>query len=294
MNQPHPDPQGPHDGYGSPSGGAPSPSAEPTVWAQPAPGAPGPTYGSSPFGADPQGANQYGPGLSAPNRQSAAQSYAPNPYGGSPYESPAYGTPAYGAPVYGTPANVGAPYGPTSYPQNGQVPFGTPQFAGQYAPARASGATAIAASVLSFLGALASAIGVISLLFVILVALGIDGADQYFPGWFVALLAVVAVINIVVAGLLVGGGVAVLRRSMVGRTLIASGCAIYLVSGLALTISQYAFLSQLDTTGADVGVGGILGQVAGVVFPLITLVLVLVPSTTAWINDRPADTAPAY
>ena len=100
--------------------------------------------------------------------------------------------------------------------------------------------------------------------------------------WMIA----ITMLNIVAGVLLSIGTVMLLLRKMAGRWIVVAGCAVSLVSSLISfatpsTIAEYAISGK----GADA---------VGLIFPIATLVLVLLPSTAAWIQAKQKTVPPPY
>nr|WP_207949635.1 hypothetical protein [Mycobacterium eburneum] len=190
----------------------------------------------------------------------------PGPYGPPPGQ---YGPPPVGGPY------PGAPYPPPGYP--GAAP---------------SGGTAIAAAVLSFLGAVASGVGVIGTA----IALSAPWAKYASTGYF----AFSALVSLALAAALTTGGILLLRRRLVGRTVIAGACAAAMLIALIgfaygqhmlHNISSEYGMPVNSAAGLGYGMGGLLFNL---VMPAITMALALVPSTRLWCLASPARTgAPA-
>ncbi|OHV04303.1 hypothetical protein [Mycobacterium talmoniae] len=169
----------------------------------------------------------------------------------------------------------GAPYPPPGYP--GAAP---------------SGGTAIAAAVLSFLGAVASGVGVIGTA----IALSAPWAKYASTGYF----AFSALVSLALAAALTTGGILLLRRRLVGRTVIAGACAAAMLIALIgfaygqhmlHNISSEYGMPVNSAAGLGYGMGGLLFNL---VMPAITMALALVPSTRLWCLASPARTgAPA-
>ncbi|MGV9670000.1 hypothetical protein ACWDPV_05325 [Gordonia sp. NPDC003504] len=241
--------------------GAQSPWDQPTAYGQPGaqshPGAQSyPGYGQQP------------PAPGAYGQQPPA-----SPYGQQP---PAYGQPAYGQPAYGQQPAWGqqqpAAY-PGAYPQN---PFGDP-----YVQPVSRG-TAIAASVLAFLGAL-------HMLVSLVIAIWVFASDDYYQtGATVVLLSISIIIYLAVLALLLTGGILFLRQKKIGRLLVVIGAGL---------VVAFQILDVIVTVAAGIGAGGAYGAGyaagAGIVglliliFPIVTIVLALIPPTTRWLNAAP-------
>jgi len=146
-----------------------------------------------------------------------------------------------------------------------------------------SGATGITAGVLAALGALANFVGG----FFMAVGVAALSTDSSFgeSGFWGALMAV-AILNIVAGVVLVPGTVLLLLRRMVGRWVVVAGCAISILSSL-ISVGLFATMSAYTANGVGT-------NAFSVVFPIVTLVLVLLPSTTAWIRAKQANVPLPY
>lgn len=158
--------------------------------------------------------------------------------------------------------------GQYGYPQQ---PYGMP-------PAPPGGVTGIVAGVLAGLGGLANVVGGLAMAYgVSLLIGGSSDVASSAAGVGTALIAMTA-LNIVAGLLLLVGTVTLLLRKMIGRWLVAAGCSTSTVSGLislALPVLVADFWYQ--STARDV---------VALIFPTVTLVLVLLPSTAAWIQAK--------
>jgi len=181
------------------------------------------------------------------------------------------------------------------YPQPGAYP-GPPG-----APAQPSGGTAITAGVLAALGGLLSlGITAVSLFFLIaLVSIGsnfdrsdVEFLDSIFGILAIGLVAVVIislVLGTLLSILLITGAVLLFRRKTLGRWLVVSGCAVAIVS----EVMTYVFTSAV-TSGDWNSPESAVSAFVGLAFPITTMVLVLLPSTTAWIKAEQSRGVPQY
>lgn len=181
------------------------------------------------------------------------------------------------------------------YPQPGAYPVPPA------APAQPSGGTAITAGVLAALGGLLSlGITAVSLFFLIVIAsIGsnfdrsdVEFLDSIFGVLAIGLVAVVIialVLGTLLSVLLIAGAVLLFRRKMLGRWLVVSGCAVAIVSNLMTSVFTTAVTSD-DWYSPESVVSALLG----LAFPIITMVLALLPSTTAWIRAEQNRSAPQY
>ncbi|CRZ17263.1 hypothetical protein [Mycolicibacterium neworleansense] len=178
---------------------------------------------------------------------------------------------------------------PPSYPQQAAYPPGYPGgLPGPYGPvptppASPSGVTGIIAGVLAGLGGLANVFGGLGMAFGLAVIVG-ESPDTSGSGW--SGLIAITMLNIVAGLLLLIGTVLLFLRKMAGRWLVAAGCSVSIVSALIslalpATIEDYEYQS----TGSDL---------VALIFPIATLVLVLVPPTGAWIRAKENPVAPQF
>lgn len=165
------------------------------------------------------------------------------------------------------------------YPQ--QQPFGYPP-----PPSAPNGATGIIAGVLAGLGGLANTVGGIFMA-IGLAALGSDDSSLGDSVYWTPIIAI-AVLNIVAGVLLSVGTVMLLLRKMIGRWLVVAGCAVSIVSSLiSLGMTSMA-------AGYTYAYTGKAFDAVGLIFPIATLILVLLPSTTAWINAKRTSAPPQH
>ncbi|WP_433660913.1 hypothetical protein ACQPW1_01095 [Nocardia sp. CA-128927] len=178
--------------------------------------------------------------------------------------------------------------------------MGYPQYPGGYNPYPAyatgmsapSGATAITAGVLACVGSVGELFGGgISLAFG-LIGWELDDYDTtglLSEDWFQTWAIVSGAIALVAAIVLAVGAVAMFSRKTFGRLLVVVGCVAVIVSdgvGFALTRSHD---SSSDSYGALTGgVGGLLG----LIFPVATAILALLPMTSRWLAHTPVAAVP--
>jgi hypothetical protein len=91
-------------------------------------------------------------------------------------------------------------------------------------------------------------------------------------------LIAITMLNIVAGVLLSIGTVMLLLRKWASRWIVVAGCAVSIVSSL-ISLS-------LASTIADYQYGGKGADAVGLVFPIVTIVLALLPSTAAWIRAK--------
>lgn len=179
------------------------------------------------------------------------------------------------------------------YPQPGAYP------APPAAPAQPSGGTAITAGVLAALGGLLGlGLTAVSLFFLIAIAsIGsnfdhsdLELLDSIFGVLAIGMVAVVIigfVLGTLLSVLLIAGAVLLFRRKMLGRWLVVSGCAVAIVSNLMTSVFTTAVTSDGRYSPESV-----VSAFVGLAFPIVTMVLVLLPSTTAWIKAGQSQAAP--
>lgn len=190
-------------------------------------------------------------------------------------ESVTYPNGPYGQ---GFPGQPGYPQQPV-WPQHSGYP--QPGYPGVYPPPPAgpSGATAIFAGLLALPG------GIIGLI------LGGVSTFSFFLSSQEDRSAWLYLLPLICFGYglsLLVGAFSLFRRNTIGRLLIAGGCAVVIVLAIVVTVGG-AFVrphSDLDSVGVPV--------IVGIVFPILTLVLSLLPSTTRWIEAKPNPIAPQY
>ncbi|WP_227997922.1 hypothetical protein [Nocardia australiensis] len=162
-----------------------------------------------------------------------------------------------------------------------------PQYPGGYDPylttAPPSGVTAIIAGVLAAIGSVGQLFGGGSSIFVATAMgpdlIGSDSTGLFGYGWYPSYAVANGVFAIIAAILLGAGAVTLFGKKPLGRILIAAGCAIVVLAGLAgfvITLSLGAF------SGAGL-IGSGIGGVIGLLFPIATVVLALVPATAKWL-----------
>ncbi|MEZ0363888.1 hypothetical protein ACAG26_09345 [Mycobacterium sp. pUA109] len=175
--------------------------------------------------------------------------------------------PWQGQPGWGTPPPQ-YPYGP----QPGGYPHQPPP----------SGATAITAAVMSFLGCAANGVGVISGVIVIwssLIGDSLAAAAGLNTGFFVFL----ALVSFVIAIALLVGAILLLRRKLAGRMVIAVAC------GIAMTMELVSFgytQNAMHDYAFAASTYGLPGLAVNLIMPAVTMTLALVPSTRRWCLAR--------
>jgi hypothetical protein len=188
---------------------------------------------------------------------------------------------------------VSYPYGPDGQgvpqqPDFRQPPVisssGVPQQPYSSTPGKPSGAMAMVAAILATLGGLTG--------LTVAVIGGIGGNTSLRLGRplgsLIALFSGV-LMSVGCGALLLTGAVLLFRRKMIGRQLIVGGCITAVISYLLYSGGIATFQDRhLSTFGIGVAV------IVVCLFPVVTLVLALLPSTTAWIRAKPDPPAPQY
>lgn len=198
------------------------------------------------------------------------------PYGqGTPWQQP--GPPQQ--PVYPPQGYPPQAYPPPGYPQPG-YPYPPPQ------PAPPSGVTAIIAIVLAGLGGVANFFGGLLMAFSLAVimadATGAGSSAVNDSAW--TPLVAVAMLNVLCGVLLLAGTVMLLLRKMTGRWIVIAGCVTNLLSTIVaagLVPSNIGEYEYNRSVGPDA---------VGLVFAIATVVLVLLPSTAAWLQAKRSST----
>ncbi|WP_040685816.1 hypothetical protein [Nocardia vinacea] len=168
-----------------------------------------------------------------------------------------------------------------SYPQYEPYPS---------APAPApGGGTAITAGVLASIGSAGQLLGggfniVLGLTDLARDLSEYDSTGLFAQSWIKTYLLVTGSIAVVTAFLLGVGAVMMFTRRPLGRVLVVAGCAVVVIAG----ITEYAVTLHYTTSGGSAAeIGGGIGGLFGLIFPIATAVLALVPPTTRWLNYNP-------
>lgn len=176
----------------------------------------------------------------------------------------------------------GYPPPQTYYPQQG-YPYQPAQ------PAPPSGTTAIIAIVLAGLGGVVNFFGGIVMAFSLAVIMDDATATSGLVSdrvW--TWLVVITILNVLCGVLLLTGTVTLLLRKMIGRWFVVAGCVATL---LATLVSLALVPSSIGEYEYNRGIGP---DAVGLLFALATVVLVLLPSTAAWIQAKRNPPAPQY
>ncbi len=206
--------------------------------------------------------------------------YPQGPYGQGFPGQPGY--PQQAGYPQGYPAQPGYQQG---YPQPGAYPGGYP---GSFPPApmppaSPSGSTAISAAVLSILGGLVN-VGIGLSGFFAVIAIKNDSPVNFSGGTY-ALALVFTLIGVVAGLLLLAGATTLLLRKAISRMLVATGCGLVIL-GTLISFGLHAAITEYQ--------GGPRFGFLGLVFPILTMALVLQRSTTAWIQAKQNPAAPQY
>lgn len=183
-------------------------------------------------------------------------------------------------------------YPPPGYPQQGFPQ--QPGYPGSYQPTppgEPSGVTGVIAAVLAGLGALANLGGGILGLFG-LAMVGSDTGTSGLSGGVYAMLIFGLLLGILCGLLLLAGTVTLLQRKMIGRWLVIGGCILAIVGGLvSLGLSAAVANNYAGYGGTLSGTGP---TIVGLIFPIATIVLAMLGSTTAWIQAKQNPPAAPY
>ncbi|MEV6136396.1 hypothetical protein AB0L63_10110 [Nocardia sp. NPDC051990] len=163
------------------------------------------------------------------------------------------------------------------------------------APAPASGGgTAITAGVLASIGSVGQLLGGGFNIVLGLTDLAADLAEYDSTGlfaqrWVKSYMLATGSIAVVTAFLLGVGAVLLFTRRPLGRVLVVAGCVVVVVAGIA----EYAVTLRYTTSGGGAAeISGGIGGLVGLIFPIATAVLALVPPTMRWLNHHPVATPP--
>jgi hypothetical protein len=193
------------------------------------------------------------------------------PYG--PYGQGFPGQPGYPPPLGpGFPPPPGPSYPPPLGYPGGQQPYPLPP-APNTSP---SAVTGVIAAVLAGLGGVGNVVGGLVMAFGLAVMISESTYDVDTGEW--TGLTAITMLNIVAGVLLSVGTVMLLFRKMTSRWIVVAGCAVSIVS---------TFISlAMPSTFAEYQYSGKGADVVGLIFPIATIVLVLLPSTAAWIRAK--------
>lgn len=194
------------------------------------------------------------------------------------YPNGPYGQGFSGQPGY--PQQPGFPQQP-GWPQHQGWPQ-QPGYPGGYPlkPPGPSGATAIFAGILALPG------GLVGLFYVVLSVFLMWSDHEFDP-----VSAVAGVAGAAVGLTLFVGAIALFRRKMIGRWLVVGGCAMAILFGIAaLGETVIGFSGNPSREPAEIG----MTILVGLVFPILTIVLAMLPSTARWIRAKQDVVAPPY
>ncbi|MGC7097070.1 hypothetical protein ACPZ19_20550 [Amycolatopsis lurida] len=132
--------------------------------------------------------------------------------------------------------------------------------------------TAVAAGVLALLGGLWHLFGLVA------AAASLVTTEA---GWFQVVVGIG--FNLAVAGLLLPGGTKLLRRRPYGRLMVIAGVCAALLSYLLVILGGLTGLTD-SAAGASIAMAGVV-LILTIVPAVVTLGLVLMPSTDRWVNE---------
>ncbi|CRZ17262.1 hypothetical protein [Mycolicibacterium neworleansense] len=163
------------------------------------------------------------------------------------------------------------------YPQQPGWPHGYPQGGYPPKPPRGpSGATAIFAAILALLGGLA---GLVMVLMAVIIKISDHDFDAMDVLFGLACAACGSALFI--------GAISLFRHKMIGRPFVVGGCTTAILIGVAALIEE--FTRQVPDLGAFLSVA-----VPLFAFPMLTLVLTLLPATKTWIQAKQNPVAAQY
>ncbi|WKG03540.1 hypothetical protein [Mycolicibacterium sp. HK-90] len=87
------------------------------------------------------------------------------------------------------------------------------------------------------------------------------------------------------------GAILLWRRKMIGRRLVVAGCAVAILLGVVVLGDTTIGISG-DPTREPLAISIVVA--VGLVLPIVTLVLAMLPSTTKWIRAKQNAVAPQY
>ncbi|GAB4082826.1 hypothetical protein GCU67_07155 [Modestobacter muralis] len=219
-----------------------------------------------PYAGPPTTAPQSGPSWPPPQPYGQQAYGALQPYGQQPWDPPACGQPQWGQPQWPQPQGGQPPWGP--------APWGPPQPWGPPARAERPGLH-VAAAVLAFVSTVLVVVGTIwAMAFSALSSLA-RGSSAGISGW-------TALIQLVLAGLLVAGGVRVLggsRRWLLGA------------AALQLALSLYWVAVLDDVAPATLSEGVFVLPAVFAVLALLAGGLPFLPELRRWLHRRSGRTA---
>lgn len=169
------------------------------------------------------------------------------------------------------------PHGPHGQGFPGQPVYGRPP---SYPQAGPSGTTGIIAGLLALVGGLVgTGFAVLSVIIMIM------------DGEFDVAGAIFGLLGIAFGLALFIGAILLFRRKTIGRRLVVGGCAVAALFGVAAIGDMVIGISG-EPSREPVSIG--IAVVVGIVVPVLTLVLAMLPSTTAWIRAKRYAIAPQF
>lgn len=183
-----------------------------------------------------------------------------------------------------SPATVGVPTAPEAFLSPPTRPTPAAPQTSAYRPGLSASQPAPSGATAKTMAGLALFGGVTGLLTAALLAAagGYLSEQDTMPGWYHASVYVIAACGCVGAGALLTGGVMTLRRKRSGPRIVIFGCVLSLivfVGDLAATLA-----AAHDSGSPGIGTSP-LHYLAGLIIPVATLILALLPSTTRWLTD---------
>jgi hypothetical protein len=170
-----------------------------------------------------------------------------------------------------------------SYPQypGGYQPYGPAP-----SPVPTSG-TAITAGVLACIGAVGQFFSGGILIAFAFTSFGLDFSEYDSSGligqsWYTTFAGISGGFEVLAAILLAVGAITLFNRKVFGRALVVVGC------GLVVLIGIVGFVVELDYGTGGATIGGGIGGVISLIFPVVTAILALVPATSRWLHHDPA------
>ena len=168
---------------------------------------------------------------------------------------------------------------PFNAPSGGQYPFNAPSggLPPGYLP-QPSGATAITAAVLSFLGAAVNGLSALGSYLVFSGLFGYTRLDGSVTPYFV----LSGVVLVAIAAGLITGGIMLLRRRLIARIIIAVSCGVVILWAIVGFIWSQSWLHSYGVYDVSGFGSGVFGLALNLIMPITTMTLALVPSTTRW------------
>lgn len=142
----------------------------------------------------------------------------------------------------------------------------------------AGSGTAIASAVLALLGATYRIVGAIVAVGVSVYLGGEEVRAAEAPNRTILLISIPFLLAIGAA--LLVGGIRLLRKSPVGRTLVVTACSV----DIAYEVIEFVIVKAVAGSGPMIAVGSPVLLIIGVIFPVVTIVLTVNSSTSRWLN----------